>query len=97
LLHDQQKRRILAIEIVNFVLSEPKRFKSIRNHVKGELSRLFRNCLINIVVESEAFTGCLLCMKKLLNLSTFVSEAELMFEMLAAKLTSIPTSVEYKV
>lgn len=97
LLHEQQKRRLLAIEIVNFVLAEPKRFKSIRNHVKSELSGLFRNCLINVVSESEAFTGCLLCIKKLLNLSCFVNEAELLLEMLPAKLTNIQCNAEYKI
>jgi hypothetical protein len=96
LIHPEQKRRTLAIEIVNFVLAEPKRFKNIKIHVKDELSVLFRNCLINIVAESEAFTGCLITIKKLLSLSSFLAETELFFEMLSTKLTSIQTGAEYK-
>jgi hypothetical protein len=81
---------------VNFVLAEPKRFKNIKIHIKKELSLLFRNCMINIVAESEAFTGCLITMKKLLSLGSFLSEIELLFEMLSTKLTSIQTGAEYK-
>jgi hypothetical protein len=83
LIHPEQKRRTLAIEIIKI-------------HVKDELSVLFRNCLINIVAESEAFTGCLITIKKLLSLSSFLAETELFFEMLSTKLTSIQTGAEYK-
>lgn len=79
LAHADQRRRALAIEIVNFVLAEPKRFKNIKNYVRDELSLLFRQCLANVVCESEAFSGCLITMKKLLYLGSFLSEAELFF------------------
>ena len=82
---------------MNFVLAEPKRFRSIRNHVKTELSTLFQNCLLNVVRESEAFNGCLTCIKKLLSLNSFVSEAELLFEILTAKLINIQTGTDYKI
>lgn len=52
---------------------------------------------MNVVAESEAFVGCLLCIKKLLTLGTFVSEAELFFEMLGTKLLSVQIGAEYKI
>ena len=73
LLHLDTKRRVLAAEIINLIFAEPRRFRVSKDHLKKELSALFKNSLLNVIAETEAYSGCLVVIKKLLYMSSFVN------------------------
>lgn len=68
----------------------------MKNYIREELSILFRQCLINVVSESEAYMGCLQTLKKLIQIGSFLSEVELFFEMACTKLVSIQMPADLK-
>lgn len=68
----------------------------MKNYIREELSILFRQCLINVVSESEAYMGCLQTLKKLIQIGSFLSEVELFFEMACTKLVSIQMLADLK-
>lgn len=95
MLHADSKRRVLSTEIINHILTEPRKFR-VKNLIKDQLGDLFKNCLLNVVSETEAFNGSIVVIKKLLNMSSFVNEIELLIEIIIRKLENIQMPSDYK-
>lgn len=74
--HPDIRRRVTFSEIFVFVCSELKKFQSgIKNSgVTAGLHNVFRKTILNIMTESEAFFGCLICTKKMIYFRIFVDE-----------------------